>query len=248
MPAKPLTPEQKAEAAQLKRLFVQWQAERRAQKLEWSQDWCAEQLGFGQSAINQYINGKIPLNPEVAIKIGQLIGYAVAAFSPSVDVEIKRLVDLSNQQFPVPLPSPEANAENDEYMQIPRLTVLAGAGNGRPVYSEDVIEGLAFRKDFLRSVGITRPKDGSVIGVRGLSMGPLFDNAVILVNKKLREPVRNKIFVFVHEDGPVVKRVMKKDGQWIAHSDNEDKKQFPDFNFEDGRSLIGRAVWMGTKL
>lgn len=99
MPAKPLTPEQQAEAGELKRLFKRWQGERRAQGLEWSQEWCAEQLDFGQSARNQYVNGKIPLNPDAAIKIGRLIGHDVADFSPSVDAEIKRLANAS----PAPL-------------------------------------------------------------------------------------------------------------------------------------------------
>src|SRR5690606_28603746 len=133
---------------------------------------------------------------------------------------------------------------NDDYMQISRLTVVAGAGNGRPVYSEDIIDGLAFRKDFLRSVGITNPSDAAVIGVRGRSMGDLLDGAVVLANKKNKEPVRNRIYVFVHGEGPVLKRVVKDGGKWIARSDSEDKKLFPDFSFEDGRTLIGRAVWM----
>ena len=137
---------------------------------------------------------------------------------------------------------------NDDYMQIARLTVTAGAGGGRPVYAEDIVDGLAFRRDFLRGCGINSPDDASVIGVRGLSMGEWFDGAVVLVNRKARDPVKGKIFAFFHGDGPVVKRVVYERGEWLARSDNEDKKNFPDFGFEEDSRLIGMAVWMGSKL
>ena len=138
---------------------------------------------------------------------------------------------------------------NEDYSQISRLTVVAGAGSGRPVYSEDIIDGLAFRKEFLREAGILKPDDGVVIGVRGLSMGELLDGSVVLVNKKRREPKRDKYFVFWRQDeGVVLKRVVKQGQVWVAHSDNDDKTMYPDFPFEDGQTLIGQAVWAGVKL
>lgn len=49
-------------------------------------------------------------------------------------------------------------------------------------------------------------------------------------------------------NGLVVKRVVKSGGQWLARSDNDDREAFSDFAFEEGATLIGRAVWMGAKL
>lgn len=136
-----------------------------------------------------------------------------------------------------------------ESIQIPRLNVVVAAGDGKVVTSEDVIGGLSFRSDFLRECGIYEADDGVVLNVKGTSMADTVrDGSVLLVNKKGREPIKNKVFVFVNGDGPVVKRVVQEGGRWIARSDNEDKKRFPDFPFEDGHALLGRAVWMGAKL
>lgn len=137
----------------------------------------------------------------------------------------------------------------DESMLIPMLSVEVGAGSGRVVSSEEEIGGLAFRSDFLRECGIYAPEDGVVLTVKGDSMGQTVpDGAVVLVNKKNREPMNNKIFVFVDDQGPVVKRVLHSSSRWIARSDNEDKTKYPDFPFKDGNVLIGKAVWMGVKL
>lgn len=137
-----------------------------------------------------------------------------------------------------------------QMLDIARLDVHVAAGCGNVVEQVDRIGGLSFRRDFLRSVGIyTDNEDESVVlSVKGESMGPWFDGAVILVNKKLRDPVAGKLFVFVDGDGPLIKRMVKVNGLWVARSDNDDKAQYPDTPFKKDNLLIGRAVWMGAKL
>ncbi|WP_416406497.1 LexA family transcriptional regulator [Paracidovorax citrulli] len=84
MPAQPLSPEQQEDARRLKQAFRVWQVQRRAEGVESSQEWAADQLGFGQSALSQYLNGKIPLNADAASKLAQLFGIPVRDFSPSI--------------------------------------------------------------------------------------------------------------------------------------------------------------------
>lgn len=86
MPAKPLTPEQKAEAETLKQLFGRWKSEHGKK-----QDDALDVLGFGQSALSQYLNGKIPLNPGTAVKFAQLLVCEVDEFSPSMAAQIRHL-------------------------------------------------------------------------------------------------------------------------------------------------------------
>jgi hypothetical protein len=75
MPAKkPLDPARVIEAARLKVRFREWQASRRAAGQPWTQEEAAALLGFGQSALNQYLNGDIPLNLPAAVKFGKLLG------------------------------------------------------------------------------------------------------------------------------------------------------------------------------
>lgn len=75
----------------MKSIFKAWQQRRRDEGLPWSQDWASDYMGFGQSAMNQYLNGKIPLNPEAAVKFANLVGCPVNSFSDSIAKEISEM-------------------------------------------------------------------------------------------------------------------------------------------------------------
>lgn len=87
MPAKPLTPQELADAARLKALFQDWQGERKKNGEPASQEALTEILGFNQSSISQYLNGGIPLNVEAAYKFAGLLGQPISAFSQSLAEE-----------------------------------------------------------------------------------------------------------------------------------------------------------------
>lgn len=84
MPALPLTPEQKDDAARLKKLFLTWKTERKARGEAASQDAFSDLVGITQSAISQYLNGAIPLNPAAAAKFSKVLGCQISDFSATV--------------------------------------------------------------------------------------------------------------------------------------------------------------------
>lgn len=84
MPALPLTADQKEDAARLKRLFLSWKESRKASGEPASQDFFSDLVGFGQSAVSQYLNGKIPLNPHAAAKFSKALGCQISDFSETV--------------------------------------------------------------------------------------------------------------------------------------------------------------------
>lgn len=84
MPAQPLSAEQKADAERLRQAFADHQAKLRKIGLPWTQEALADQLGFGQSALNQYLNGKIPLNPAALFKFCRVLVVEPASISPSI--------------------------------------------------------------------------------------------------------------------------------------------------------------------
>ncbi|WP_272670882.1 helix-turn-helix domain-containing protein [Providencia sp. PROV147] len=103
MPAKPLTDDQKFDATRLKALF-------QAQK-GLTQAVLADDLGFAnQSAVSQYLNGRIPLNVEVAIKFADRFGCLVSDFSPSLQNEINKIANYSTKKET--LPSSTSSIEN----------------------------------------------------------------------------------------------------------------------------------------
>lgn len=95
MPAKILNPQQSSDAARLKAAFGEWQSKQRAAGKPASQEAAAALLGFNQSALNQYLNGKIPLNPHALGKLCALLGVEPIEISPAlVDAEQERLKQL----------------------------------------------------------------------------------------------------------------------------------------------------------
>lgn len=85
MPAAPLSAEQLADAARLKSAFKKAQQSRRESGRPWSQEAIAAEAEVGnQSALNQYLNGKIPLNLKALISICRAIDANPAEISPDL--------------------------------------------------------------------------------------------------------------------------------------------------------------------
>ena len=238
MPSRPVTPEQKEDAARLKSLFDEWKAKQGQLGRDVRQEEIAHQLGLSQSALSQRLGGKMAINRDFAAKIAALIGKPVFEFSPRLAGEIEGLARHAVEA-----------STDDEFADVRRLDVKVAAGHGSVPYLEEELGALKFRRDFLRSIGVSEA-NAVVVTVTGASMEPTIANgAVLLVNRANREPRANAIYVFhLQGNGLVVKRVVKSGGQWLARSDNDDREAFPDFAFDEGATLIGRAVWMGAKL
>lgn len=125
MPAKPLSPDQLEDAKRLKAIFRGWQARRNIDHLPWSQEHCADLLGLGQSAMNQYLNGRIPLNPSAASRFAQVLGVGVETFSPDIAQKLESMsLGLSQQpsdkehQWPFPEVDPRKVAALDQASRL----------------------------------------------------------------------------------------------------------------------------------
>jgi transcriptional regulator with XRE-family HTH domain len=97
MAAKELSPEQKAEADRLKARFKAWQRQLKADGESASQLDLAEQFGFGQSALSQYLNGTIPLNLRAVLKFAEKLGCAPEEISPIVVEETHKQVAIASK-------------------------------------------------------------------------------------------------------------------------------------------------------
>ena len=205
-----------------------------------SQEEFGQQYDIGtQGAVWQYLNHRTPLNPKAASAFAEHLRCDVAEFSMRVAAEIDALKrgGASDGQ------------QDEEFADVPHLSVKVGAGPGQENAIEEVIGSLKFRRQFLREVGVS-PQHGAIINVRGASMEPdIHHGAVLLVNRANREPLAGRIYVFLHQGELIVKKAVKdSSGRWVARSMNDDRDSYPDFTFADGSLLIGRAVWMGAKL
>lgn len=140
-----------------------------------------------------------------------------------------------------------------EFAMLRRLDVKASAGDGILVFMETDKGRLAFRRDFLRHIGV-READAVLIYADGQSMEPKIpDGAVLLVDTSHTDMRNNEIHVIRVEGEILVKRLRKEigGGVWIV-SDNPDKSRYPDIlvtpDKEGYLDIIGRVLWMGSRL
>lgn len=119
MPALPLSPEQRADAARLKAIYI---AKKR--ELHLTQESLAAACGWeSQGTVSQYLNGRIPLNVDAAVKFARHLGVSVSDFSESIANNLYALRDadhttaknavsvlLSDSRSGQPVPA-ESNAE-----------------------------------------------------------------------------------------------------------------------------------------
>lgn len=235
MPALPLTPSQLKDAERLNALFKDWQARRRDQGLAGSQEAAAALLGFGQSALSQYLKGRIPLNVQALVKFASFLQCQPSDISADLAKTIQEIAGV-------------AEAEESEFVTVRRVDVRVSAGKGNIVTSEDDKSRLSFRADFLQSAGAGAESSVSV-SVDGDSMEPtLPDQSTILVNLKSKEIVNGKIYAFRCDGNLLVKRLTSKNGQITAISDNKKYKPLEIGVDCHDFEIIGRAFWMGARL
>jgi transcriptional regulator with XRE-family HTH domain len=131
------------------------------------------------------------------------------------------------------------------YVTVPRYEVSASAGAGALVHSEQIVDHLAFKADWLKvSLGLS-PNNVAVISVIGDSMEPyLAEGDLIMVDLGIHSVENNAVYVLQFGDSLLVKRVqVKLDGEVIVKSDNPryETESFRGASAEQLR-VVGRMV------
>lgn len=230
----PLTPEQVADANRLKALF-------NARKNGLSQaDFGAKYEIGTQGMVWQYLNAYTALNAKSAAGFATGLGCKVSDFSPHIAAEIET---LSQSQV---------STDPDEFAQVRRVDVSVSAGHGALVVEEYSKSSLTFRRSFLQEIGVT-PHSAVIVTVKGRSMEPTIrDGSVLLVSTSAKTVVSGEVYAFRQDGHLYVKRMHRQpDGGLLAVSDNPDREAYPDMAFTayaQDFEIIGRALWMGSRL
>lgn len=230
----PLTPEQIADAARLKALFNE-----RKNGLSQAEFGAKNDIG-SQGMVWQYLNGHTALNPKAAAGFAAGLGCKVSDFSPQIAADIET---LSQSQTDI---------DPDEFTQVRRVDVSVSAGHGALVVEEYSKTSLTFRRSFLQEIGVT-PHSAVIVTVKGRSMEPTIrDGSVLLVSTSAKTVVSGEVYAFRQDGHLYVKRMHRQpDGNLLAVSDNPDREAYPDMAFTayaQDFEIIGRALWMGSRL
>lgn len=138
--------------------------------------------------------------------------------------------------------------EKEGYVRVPRYEVQASAGGGAIIHSEQIVDHLYFKADWVKNVlGI--PRDClALIAVHGDSMEPTLSNGdLILVDTRVSRVEDGAIYVLQFDGALLVKRLQKKfDGSVVIRSDNPlYEPEILHGNDTEKLKIVGRVVWAG---
>lgn len=166
------------------------------------------------------------------------------SFGAKIAREIEEKLELPDGYF-------DGLGSDDEFALVPRVDVMVSAGHGSLVYEEGQKSALSFRRSFLRDIGASAAS-AVVLTVKGHSMEPTIRDASVLLISTSAKTVLDREIYALRVDGELfVKRMVNAGGNWLATSDNPDQATYPPIPIS-GRELdveiVGRALWMGTRL
>ncbi|EKE78471.1 S24 family peptidase [Oceanibaculum indicum] len=141
-----------------------------------------------------------------------------------------------------------ATAELDGYVQVPRYEVRASAGAGALVHSEQIVDYIAFREDWVRRTLRRSPRDICVIEAQGDSMEPTISNGDLLIVDMSIGTIRDAaIYVISWRGVLLVKRISPKlTGELLIFSDNP-RYSGDTLTADQAAELhvIGHVIWHG---
>ncbi|WP_158640819.1 S24 family peptidase [Gemmobacter caeni] len=154
-------------------------------------------------------------------------------------------------------PVPSVTVDGDEYAHIPLHDALLAAGAGACNGTEEVIDHLAFRRDWLQRIGVSATT-ARLARVQGDSMQPsLWAGDMILIDTRADDPPvrgrdprdqrRSPIYALIDNGEARVKRIERPTPDlMMLLSDNPDYA--PELRHGDDMKsvqVIGKVVWWG---
>lgn len=137
------------------------------------------------------------------------------------------------------------------FVKIPRYEVAASAGNGATIHSEQIVDHLSFKADWVHNALGVSVKALALINVTGDSMEPtLSEGDLILIDMSHRGVKDNAVYVLQLNGSLLVKRIQHKlDGSVMVKSDNAIyEPERVDAEMVDSLNVIGRVVWCGRRM
>jgi phage repressor protein C with HTH and peptisase S24 domain len=205
--------------------------------------WIRDRLGAGRGAQARLAEA-IGMNPNHLAKVMQGVR-RVSADEALAMVDYFDGAGRSERLPEVPdLPTP-AHAD----VLVPVFNVFASAGGGTMVGAEEVVDRLAFPRDYLRHITKSHPRHLAIIGVKGDSMIPtLKDDDVVMIDMSKVDPSFDGLFVLKDGgDALLVKRIGRASRQdyVMIISDNP---LVPAVEWHKSEvKLVGKVIWRGVK-
>lgn len=145
------------------------------------------------------------------------------------------------------------------YVYVPRYNISVGAGPGRKISSERIVDWLAFRDVWITRMHLS-PRKGDLVlfDVQGDSMKPtIVKNDLVLLDCRVNSVKEPGIYVYAsgdEKDELAVKRMEKITGSLTGEirirPDNQDDYEDATLTAEQMKKIkiVGRVAWFGRSL
>jgi phage repressor protein C with HTH and peptisase S24 domain len=145
-------------------------------------------------------------------------------------------------------PNARSTTDRSDYVFVPRYDVKGPAARGGPLRSEQIVDHLAFKKDWVRSRLNTDPRNLLLIEAVGDSMSPtLEDGDLLLVD--LGEPRfrHDGVYVLRRQHELAVKRVQRRPDETLLVG-NDNPAYESAVATTDALRIVGRVIWASGRL
>ena len=146
--------------------------------------------------------------------------------------------------------SETSELNNLDFVLVPRHDVAASAGNGAVIHDEQIVDHLAFKREWLTQIMGCAPDKVCVIQVRGDSMTPTINDAdLLLLDMRVVNQRSEGVYVIQLQGSLLVKRLrFKINGAVDVISDNQ-RYGTETLTSKEAEQLtvLGRVVWHGSK-
>lgn len=140
----------------------------------------------------------------------------------------------------------------EDFVLVPRYDIEASAGGGSVVQSEQIVDHLAFKADWVHKELGTDPKNLLLVHSIGDSMEPTIRSGdLLLVDRSKSRMKGDGIYLINLDDGLMVKRVeWLLGGSVVIRGDNKivSREQTLSSSDLEKLNILGRVVWVGSKI
>jgi phage repressor protein C with HTH and peptisase S24 domain len=187
----------------------------------------SERSGLSRAVIGKYLSGKSDPSRQRLVKLANAAG-----------VSIRWLVTGEG----------EMSRDDQSFVFVPRGEIRAASRDELSVSSDQIVDHLAFRADWIHDRLRVDPNRLALIEARGDSMAPtVHDGDLLLIEVSGYRFALDGIYAIIRPDGLAVKRLVKRiDGAVEVRSDN------PLYGLEvapaEAFKILGRVIWRGRKV
>ena len=216
-------------------------------------------LGFNQSALNQYLNGKIPLNVQSAIKFAELLGCSVNEVSERLAKQVAMYAASIEPESPVENTTSSIHnamrviaGVTARTLPVKRVKLRLQAGitgfESQPDNGEGDGDTIEMPLDIIEEYDFV-PHCLLAIRVRGRSMEPmLFEDDTVVINIADTKLVSGEIYAINFDGEAVVKQLIHQGRDWWMCSINQNG-EFPRRLCRSGDCIIvGRVVYQPGRI